>query len=148
MTLGLLGAQRRARTTRLGRHKGNILLADDDRVARKALSYVLGREGHRVADVSDGAELFDHIDRCFTHRLPLPDLIVSDVCMPNLGGLDVAQGLHLAALSIPVILITGCRGDELPALAGKLAPFAIIEKPLLVSELLRTVEKALARHDA
>ena len=117
--------------------KATILLIDDDPVDLKALQTLVESWDYAVLAARSGedglAELKD---------APV-DLLVSDVCMPGMGGEDVVQAVGREYPGLPVVLITG-RGDVKSAVkAMKLGAFDYVVKPPDPDELRLTVARAL-----
>src|SRR5262245_32057755 len=98
----------------LGR-RVRILIAEDDVALRSFLAVALRKDGYEILEARDGAEVLGHLegvlctDRQWTASSPppaAPDIIVSDIRMPGLTGLEVLDAIRGARLTVPVILIT------------------------------------------
>ncbi|MDX2023016.1 MAG: sigma-54 dependent transcriptional regulator [Deltaproteobacteria bacterium] len=115
-----------------------ILVAEDDAVSRELLSEILRGDGYDVQAVSDGAQAVAQAAGGF-------DLVLSDVRMEGLTGLDVLAAFSTQSPDTPVILITAF-GDINGAMEaiGKGA-YDYISKPFVVEELRQTVGRALER---
>src|SRR5579863_6424540 len=85
-----------------------VLIVDDEGAARAALGTLLRREGFEVHDVSNGEEA---VAECATFR---PDLILLDILMPGITGLEVCRRIKATPETrlTPVILITGLTATE------------------------------------
>lgn len=84
-----------------------ILVVDDDAMIRDLVKSMLEAEGHTVVTAEDGLVGIDYLD-----KLPRPvdiNLVVMDVCMPNMNGLDVVtrMKLHPHTQTLPVLMLTG-----------------------------------------
>ncbi|MGH3102650.1 MAG: response regulator [Gaiellaceae bacterium] len=123
-----------------------ILLVDDEDSIQKLLAYPLQREGFRVIQARDGEEALarfsaEHVD-----------LVVLDVMLPKLDGLEVCKRLR-AASSVPIIMLTA-RDDELDKVLGlELGADDYITKPFSIREFRSRVRALLrrasaGRHDA
>jgi CheY-like chemotaxis protein len=122
-----------------------ILVADDDDDMRVLIATVLRRAGYRVVEARDGMEALDRVATSVSDTSrDLIGVIVSDMNMPGLGGLDVLAALRCARCDTPLILITAFGDRDSRAEAGELGVFAYLEKPLDVSALRRAVEQATA----
>jgi len=117
--------------------KSIVLLIDDDPVDIKALQMLLESWDLEVIPVRSGKEGVARLAAASV------DLVVSDVRMPGMSGVDVVQAVRDAAPGLPVVLITG-QGDVKSAVkAMKLGAFDYVLKPPDESEFRLTVEKAL-----
>jgi CheY-like chemotaxis protein len=119
-----------------------IVLADDDRAMRAFLVQALEDEGHEVLGASDGAELLERID-WFRVCGREPDLVVSDVRMPGVGGLELLETLRASRTAAPVILITAFGDRALHERAERLGAARVLDKPFDLDELRRTVTEVL-----
>ena len=118
-----------------------VLLAEDDADFRHLLASVLEEDGYEVVQAGDGLALLASIENTLTVRRERPDafLVVADVRMPGLTGLDVLAILRCANWATPVILITAF-GDEATHSEGhELGVVAMFDKPFNVHELRATV---------
>jgi two-component system response regulator (stage 0 sporulation protein F) len=130
---------------RLEPRRGRILVADDDPDMRRLLAAVLHRDGHTVVEARDGMELIDHLARTMWRRQPDSfSVIVSDVQMPRLTGLDILAALRCTKWETPVIFVTAFGDSETQAKALSLGAVAILEKPLDFDHLRSAVQTALA----
>jgi CheY-like chemotaxis protein len=116
----------------------SILIVEDDRDLREALSEVLRDEGYSVAGAGDGQEALDRL-----RRDQRPSLILLDLTMPVMNGWQFrAEQRQDPLLSgIPVVILSA--GDHL---AEQMAPLGVhdyVHKPIELDELLRTVERYL-----
>ncbi|MGB8297187.1 MAG: sigma-54 dependent transcriptional regulator [Polyangia bacterium] len=116
-----------------------ILVVEDDAVARDLLREILNAEGFEVDAVDDGAPA---VDRAASGRY---DLVVSDIRMERVGGMDVLRAFSEKAPGTPVILITAF-GDVTGAMeAIGHGAYDYVSKPFNVEELRQTVARALER---
>ena len=113
-----------------------ILLAEDEMSMRDMMRRTLEGAGHVVADIQDGAEALNMATGL------LPDLIILDVCLPNVDGWEILQDSSkiLIQLSIPVIVATVSE-DETHAL--ELGAALYLRKPFSSDELLANVQSLL-----
>ena len=113
-----------------------ILIVEDDRLCLIFLRQLLTAQGYEILRSSEG---WDGITRARNER---PDLIVMDIGLPDISGLDAILLLKKddRTKNIPVIALTGCVTPEDKANALKSGCAAYITKPVKVDELLRTVE--------
>lgn len=115
-----------------------ILLVDDEDSVQKLLAYPLERDGFRVIQARDGQEALDRFAEQHV------DLVVLDVMLPKLDGLEVCKRLR-AASSVPIIMLTA-RDDELDKVLGlELGADDYITKPFSIREFRSRVRALLRR---
>jgi DNA-binding response OmpR family regulator len=115
-----------------------ILLVDDEESIQRLLSYPLERDGFKVIPARDGAEA---LHRFAAERI---DLVVLDVMLPKLDGLEVCKRLR-AQSSVPIIMLTA-RDDELDKVLGlELGADDYITKPFSIREFRSRVRALLRR---
>lgn len=113
-----------------------IVVADDDPTMRSALCEALRGAGHGVTPCADGDEVERHLKQAGA------DIVVSDVRMPGLGGLDLLKRFHE---TVPFILISGFATVPEAVEAMKRGAYDFVVKPFSHRELIQIVEGALAR---
>jgi len=118
-----------------------VLLAEDDAEFRHLLATVLAEEGYEVVEAEDGLALLASIEDTLTVRRERPEafLVVADVRMPGLTGLDVLTILRCANWATPVILITAFGDEATHAEGRELGAVAVFDKPFNVDALRATV---------
>jgi two-component system response regulator MprA len=117
----------------------HVLLAEDDRATREALSRALELEGYKVRAVSDGSGVFHAIAE------EPADLLVLDLMMPHVGGLTVAQRLRARNDRTPILIVTA-RTEVSDRVAGLDAGADdYLPKPFALDELLARVRALLRR---
>jgi DNA-binding response OmpR family regulator len=115
-----------------------ILLVDDEDAVQKLLAYPLEREGYRVLQARDGEEALARF------RSEDVDLVVLDVMIPKLDGLEVCKRLR-AESAVPIIMLTA-RDDELDKVLGlELGADDYITKPFSIREFRSRVRALLRR---
>jgi DNA-binding response OmpR family regulator len=118
-----------------------ILLVDDEDSVQKLLAYPLEREGFRVLQARDGEEA---LERFAAEQI---DLVVLDVMLPKLDGLEVCKRLR-AESEVPIIMLTA-RDDELDKVLGlELGADDYITKPFSIREFRSRVRALLRRASA
>jgi DNA-binding response OmpR family regulator len=118
-----------------------VLLVDDEESVQKLLTYPLEREGFRVVQARDGAEALERF-----REEPI-DLVVLDIMLPKLDGLEVCKRLR-AGSSVPIIMLTA-RDDELDKVLGlELGADDYITKPFSIREFRSRVRALLRRASA
>src|ERR671925_1451895 len=115
-----------------------ILLVDDEESVQKLLTYPLERDGYRVVQARDGEEA---LERFAEEDV---DLVVLDVMLPKLDGLEVCKRLR-GESAVPIIMLTA-RGDELDKVLGlELGADDYITKPFSIREFRSRVRALLRR---
>src|SRR6266700_7033778 len=115
-----------------------ILLVDDEEAVRKVLTFPLERDGYTVVQAADGEEAIER----FGHQ-PV-DLVVLDIMLPKLDGLEVCKQLRSQS-SVPIIMLTA-RDDELDKVPGlELGADDYITKPFSIREFRSRVRALLRR---
>ena len=115
-----------------------ILLVDDEDAVQKLLAFPLERDGFRVVQARDGEEALERFE---AERI---DLVVLDLMLPKLDGLEVCKRLR-ASSSVPIIMLTA-RDDELDKVLGlELGADDYITKPFSIREFRSRVRALLRR---
>jgi DNA-binding NtrC family response regulator len=115
----------------------SILLIDDEPSLLESLSILLSRRGYRVETAQSGRAGIRQL------RKEKPDVIVSDIKMPEVSGIDVLKAAREVDLFLPVILITARADVDTAIQALNEGAFQYIQKPFENRELLAQVENAL-----
>ena len=115
----------------------SILLADDDAALRKVISYKLKRKGFDVAVAENGLEALAMLDSRKFH------LILSDMRMPKMGGLELLEASKRKRPEIEVILMTAFADISQAVKAVKLGAFDYLTKPFDDDQLFMAIEKAV-----
>lgn len=124
-----------------------VLLVEDDRDMREILALVLRNDGFTVVEVEDGDDALEWLGLGALEGEPhrWPALIVSDICLPFVSGLDLLEGLSGVTRRLPVVLITALRDPATHERALELGARCVMAKPFLLSEF-RTVVRSTLRH--
>jgi CheY-like chemotaxis protein len=124
----------------------HILLIDDDQQYREMLTQMLTRDGHRVSIANDGEEGMSQI------AAAPPELIITDVLMPKMDGIEMIQALGRAGTRIPVIAISGGRRSISPEFnlesALLMGVKVALAKPFTREELRKAIAYAMAEAGA
>ncbi|MGQ9921617.1 MAG: sigma-54-dependent transcriptional regulator [Desulfobacca sp.] len=116
---------------------GTILIVDDDPQLRLSFSKLLTAEGHSVATAADGEAAIDLV-----RRQP-PELVIMDIRMPGLSGLEAFQTIHALQPKLPVIIMTAFGTTETAIEATKLGAHDYVLKPFEIPDILATIDQAL-----
>lgn len=117
----------------------SILIADDDRHSRDTLQEIIRPEGFQTLVASSGEEALDIVREAPVH------LVLLDMHMPQLTGLETWQLVRQIHSGLPAILVTGDPTESLVREAIQAQFYSVIPKPVSKHLLLYTVLKALAR---
>ncbi len=115
---------------------GKILVIDDERTIRRALTEILVFEEFEVDEAENGKQ---GLDKAKTEAY---DIIFCDIKMPEMDGMEVLEGLQKAKIETPVIMISGHGNIETAVQAIKKGAFDFIEKPLDLNRILVTIRNA------
>ncbi len=119
-----------------------LLIVEDDPEMRELLRKVLEKEGYLVSVAADGREASASLSRA-----PC-DLVVTDMLMPDDGGLELLQAIRKSRPTLPVIIITAFGDWKSYSRALELGAAAFISKPLKMAELIGAIHTALAGRGA
>jgi DNA-binding response OmpR family regulator len=118
-----------------------VLIVEDERDIRDLVLFHLEREGFQVSSASSGEEALRQV------RLASPDLVLLDLMLPAMGGLEVCRKLRQdpATVALPIVMLTA-KGDEVDRVLGlELGADDYIVKPFSPKELLARVRAVLRR---
>ena len=118
-------------------NRQSILLVDDDPEFRKAMKKMFEKSGYEVTVAADGQEALVALSEDSF------DLIISDLRMPNLNGMELMEELKRRKINLPVIFITAYGEVESYMDLMNLGAFEYINKPVKGQEILGVVRKAL-----
>lgn len=114
-----------------------ILIVEDERDIAQVMAAAMRDNGYQTVVAHDGAE---GLNLALSER---PDLILLDMRLPKMSGMQVLSSLHEQQVSIPVVVVTAWRSKELLVEALRLGVKDYINKPFSLKELLEVVERAL-----
>ena len=116
-----------------------ILLVDDEQPIQTLLSFPLQRDGYEVVQAADGAEALARFDE------QIFDLVVLDVMLPRMDGLEVCRRLRAKGETVPIIMLTA-KSEEIDKVLGlELGADDYITKPFSMREFRSRVKAALRR---
>jgi len=132
------------RKTELSRTVPKILLAEDDYEMRRMLALRLRQEEFEVIECSDGYQLLDHMGNPVFEGQPDDfDIIISDIRMPGITGLEVLEGIYESEWFTPMILITAFGDNDTHAKAEELGAAAFFDKPFDIEKLMEKIKEIL-----
>jgi two-component system, cell cycle sensor histidine kinase and response regulator CckA len=114
----------------------NVLVVDDEPVLLQLVSMILKQNGHAVLSASSGVEAL-MVYSSYQSRV---DLVLSDVMMPGMNGIELAERFRALNPNVKILLMSGyVSGNlELPA------DIELVKKPFLPNQLIELVEQTLA----
>ena len=117
----------------------DILIIDDEKAIRKALTEILSSEGYKIEEAADGEEgLKKFKERSY-------DVVLCDIKMPKLDGIEFLQKARESNPDVPVIMISGHGNIETAVDAVKKGAFDYISKPPDLNRMLITIRNAMDR---
>ncbi|MCB2183830.1 MAG: sigma-54 dependent transcriptional regulator [Desulfobulbaceae bacterium] len=122
----------------MSEQSGKILIVDDERDLRMSLYEALNRQGYMVSVAENGAMALEMMKK------NPADLIISDINMPEMDGLDLLQAIRITYSDLPVVIITGHATVETAVTAMKLGAFDYLLKPFPVEIIVETAARAFA----
>jgi two-component system, cell cycle sensor histidine kinase and response regulator CckA len=116
----------------------HVLVVDDEQAVRRYAARVLQHDGHIVHEAVDGVEALEIIERV----APQVELVVSDIIMPRLNGVELLKAMAVSHPHVPVILMSAYAQGELADM-GVIAPCGVLPKPFPAQRLLQEVRRCL-----
>lgn len=127
-------------TVRTDQHRPRLILADDHAIFSDALRFYLQKNFEVIGQVSDGRTLLDEAAKL------KPDLVIVDVGMPVLNGLDAARRIKESTPTVKFIFLTMQDDPHLAAAALELGHVAFVLKQSAGSELLKAIDEVMRGH--
>ena len=122
--------------------KSNILVVDDEPIARQSMSDILRLEGFSVNSVPNGQAAIEYVR---THPV---ELMIVDLRMPGMDGLEVVQVVNQISPETEIVLLTAFATTESAVQALRLRIHDYLLKPASPTQVINSVKKGLARRDA
>lgn len=113
---------------------GHILVVDDDVNVRTMVAHVLEDTGYNVTTANDGQEAIASVNET------MPDLVISDIMMPNMDGIELFNTLRAnpQTRAVPVVMMTSLTPEHVTQ-HNKIEPASILVKPFQITALLDTI---------
>src|SRR5918999_382272 len=116
-----------------------IAILEDEDTIREAVGFALGQQGHQVQGFADGLDAWTAFDAA------LPDLVILDIGLPRLDGLELCRRLRGRSEALPIIFVTS-REDEFDRVLGlEIGADDYLCKPFSMRELLARIKVLLRR---
>jgi len=128
----------------LASHGETVLLADDEAQVRQASKDVLESLGYRVLEAANGKEA---IDVFYAHADEI-ELLILDVVMPQLGGVEAAMRICELKPHTPVIFATGYDKEQVAPMTKQLEHSLVLNKPFVIGRFSRCIRKLLDEPEA
>jgi len=116
-----------------------VLVVDDDAPIRDSLEKILKRDGYAIQTAADGESALKII------RHQPVNLILADLRMPNMDGLQLLKAVKILSPEIEVVLMTAYGEVDIAVQAMQAGAYHFIQKPLKRSEILLTIARALEK---
>lgn len=107
-----------------------VLIVEDHKIVRRLVASLFERQGFEVSEAENGAQGVEKAERTN------PDLVILDLTMPIMNGLDAARALHITRPEIPLLMLTNASGSSLEREAQSVGIAAVVCKSNSVDELL------------
>ncbi len=114
-----------------------ILILDDEKTIRKAISFALSRNGHQIIEAYNPKFVLDKL-----HQLKL-DLIIMDIDLPVMSGFEFLKSLKSAEKNIPVIILTSQEVSDSDFHEHQIDPKKIISKESTIPRIMNVIENVL-----
>lgn len=114
-----------------------ILVAEDEKMMLKAISFKLQKEGYDVVQAEDGRQAMDKLDQ------EKFDVVVTDIMMPFASGLEIVSKIRTAGSNVKIILLSSLGQEATVVKAFSLGADDYMTKPFSPNELLVRVKKHL-----
>ncbi|MDH4232154.1 MAG: sigma-54 dependent transcriptional regulator [Nitrospirota bacterium] len=119
--------------------KALVMIVDDEEGIRETLSGILEDEGYEVITASSGEEAVRKA------KDTVPDIVLLDVWLTGMDGIQTLQELKVSHPDMPVIIISGHANIEIAVKATKMGAYDLLEKPLSIEKVLLAVDRALEK---
>ena len=117
---------------------GRVLVVDDEREIRETLQEFLAAKGYDVREASNGAAGIAAVAEA------TPDVVLLDIQMPGLGGVDALAAIRAIAPQVKVIMVSGTRDADVASRALAYGAFDFVGKPIDLAYLERSLETAMS----
>jgi two-component system nitrogen regulation response regulator NtrX len=119
--------------------KAQVLIVDDEEGIRESLSQIIEDDGYETVTASSGEDAIRAVHEA------LPDLVLLDIWMSGIDGIQTLQEIKAMHPDMPVIMISGHANIESAIKATKMGAYDLLEKPLSLDKVLLSVQRALEK---
>jgi DNA-binding NarL/FixJ family response regulator len=111
-----------------------VLIADDHAIVRRTLKAILEEDGYEVCEAADGRDAIRQVRECN------PSILIMDIAMPVMTGLDAAREILRERPELPIVLLSMHSLDSLRSAAAKIGVRGYVSKSRAVEDLGRAIE--------
>ncbi len=115
--------------------RSTVLVVDDDVAVREMMLAALQNKQRDVLTAASGEEALEIVKKAHV------DLVLLDLSMPGLNGVDTFREMHTIQPGLPVVIVTGYPDSDLMARALEIGPFTVISKPVEIHQIQKTVDR-------
>jgi excisionase family DNA binding protein len=115
--------------------RSTVLVVDDEESVRDLMSSALQTKQRDVLTAASGGEALEIVK-----KQPV-DLVLLDLSMPGLNGVETFRELHMLRPALPVVIVTGYPDSDLMQRALEIGPFTMISKPVDLNQIQKTVDR-------
>ena len=137
--MGLVGSATVPTMTMTNEDRPRVLIVDDEKFIRDILADFLGMEGYVVRTAEDGQAALNELNQAHY------DLVISDLKMPRMGGIELLEQIGTAAPNALTVIMTGFGTVETAIDAMKRGAYDYILKPFKVEEVIHVVQRGLEK---
>jgi excisionase family DNA binding protein len=117
--------------------RSTILVVDDEESIRELMMTALASKTRDVLSAGSGEEALDVVKRADV------DLVLLDLSMPGMNGVDTFRELHALRPALPVVIVTAYPDSDLMARALEIGPFTMISKPVDLAQIQKIVDRTV-----
>jgi len=128
-------------------NKKHILIAEDDLAMQTSLLFILEDEGYELTTVSNGKAAFEQIQTSFQNG-HMFDLLITDIQMPGLNGLQLIKSISQAGINLPIIVMTGYGDKQTLIELLRLGCDDFLSKPFEPDDVCKKVQEILDKVEA
>lgn len=126
--------------------KAPVWVVDDDRAIRWVLSRALERAGHAARTFENGSAVLEKLEAVKLGETEEPAVILSDIRMPGLSGVELVERINTALPQVPVLIMTAFSDLESAVSAYRSGAFEYLTKPFDIEKVLELVERAATEY--
>ncbi len=120
-------------------HGEMILLVDDEENVRGIIAKLLNKLDYKVLEAGDGEEALE----MFRAHQDDIDLILTDIVMPKMGGVDLAKSIRLLDKNVPIIFATGYSNGQAISSGDQVDQSIIVKKPFVIVEVSQSIRRMI-----